>query len=192
MIKEAFLICSLAAPSTMSFMGHHSITEDDAQAFSAFTESVRHQQGKDPAIVFVYNYFDVAKRLRDYGVRAYSMTIQMAVGHVRGELHNFPFQHASLGGLVLLQKVPYAGLFEGLDAIALNGIVAIHNRDLPYLGEVILNGMGFRRTSMSWHDMQIYRRGELKMFLSGHGYDVFNMKKVVPPTVVHKPILESA
>lgn len=168
------------------------LTQDDGRAFMALTEPVKRLGIHRPAIVFVYNYYDFSNQLREQGVRAYSMTIGLSGAHLHGILENFPFRSASLGGVVVLQKTSYSNLFEAIDAIAQHGFMAIRDADLPYLGQVVILGMGFRKTLMSWHDVQIYRRIELKMFSHGTGYEVFNMKKVASPYLVRRDILAAA
>lgn len=192
MIAEAFMICALAVTPKASFAGNHDLTTDDGHAFLALTEPVRRLGIRKPPIVFVYNYYDLANQLRAQGIRAYSMTVGVSGSHVHGMLENIPFQPACIGALVLLQKVSYSNLFEAIDTVAMSGVMAIKDSNLPYLGEVILTGMGFRRTMMSWHDNQLYRRVEVKTIMAGEGYEVFNMKKVASPYLVHRAMLAAA
>lgn len=155
-------------------------------------EPIRRAHAGRPAILFVYNYFEFSKHLRNSGVRAYSMTINLSGGHLNGLLGNLPFARGSLGAIVLLQKAPYADLFEAIETISLNGILVIKEYNLPYLGDVVLRGMGFHRTLYSWHDHLIYRRHEMKNRTLGAGFEIFNAKKVLSPHLVNREIRVSA
>lgn len=180
-------------PSPFFTTGHeHLMTLDDAKVFNALLEPVRNHDHKEPAIVFANNYYDVAEQLRAYGLRAYSMTIVLTGGHLRGEVMNMPFAPGTLGAVVILQKLVYAELFEAIDPIAMAGVFMIEQKNMPYLADVIMQGMGFNRSNMQWHSFSIYRRVSAHEYKAGTGFDVFNAKKVQQPYVVHREMLASA
>lgn len=193
MIPEAFLICALALPSQMQTTGHdHLMTRDDAKVFNTLLEPIRNHDHKQPAILFANNYYDVAEQLRRYGLKAYSMTIVLTGGHLRGEVMNMPFAPGSLGAVVILQKLVYAELFEAIDPVAVAGVFMIEEKNMPYLADVIMTGLGFRRSGMQWHSFSIYRRMFAAEYKAGTGFDVFNAKKVQKPYLVHRSILGAA
>jgi hypothetical protein len=191
-LAEAFLLCAMSLPPKGGFAGNHDLSLDDGHAFLALMEPARKAGLWRPPIVFVYNYFDLSNQLRAQGIRAFSMTISMTGAHVHGMLDYLPFKDGSIGSLVLLQKVTYSNLFEAIDAVAIEGVLLIKETNLPYLGEILLSSMGFRKTLMAWHGLQIYRKAEIKTFTEGIGYETFNTKKVLSPYLVHQSMLTSA
>lgn len=192
MIATAFLICALALPPVAQ-AANHRLTYDDAKVFLAIMEPARRYLQVDRApILFGYNYFHFSEHLRLQGARAYSMTITLTGGHLHGHLEDIPFAHGALAAVVLMQKVSYAEFFEAIQAVCLRGVLMIEDKNLPYLGGVVLDGLGFYRTSMSWHAHVIYRRHELRMFMVGAGFDAFKAKRVLSPHVVHRSVLGAA
>lgn len=190
MLLEAFLTCAMALPPTMH-MGNHNLTEDDGMAFNALMQPARRYHGDEPPIVFAYNYFGMAKLLRRYGLRAYSMTTVLSGGHVKGLLEYFPFQPESLGGVVLNQKTTYMGLIEACEAVTLQGIIVIEEKNLPYLGDFVLFGMGFKRMNMLWHDFSIYRRRQITKVIDG-SWDYRYSKPLEQKFLFHRSMLEAA
>jgi hypothetical protein len=191
LIAETFLLCALAGSA--QFSGSHELLNDDAKVFHELLEPLRKYTHKEPPILFAYNYFQMAEQLRSYGLRAYSMTIVLSMGHLRGEVMNLPFAPGSLGAVVILQKLVYAELFEAIDPVSVGGVFMIEDQNMPHLAEVIMSGMGFKKSLMRWHNFAIYRRFERKEYRDGSGFDVFNAKKVMSPgsQVVHRGVVHA-
>jgi hypothetical protein len=178
----------MALPPTQ-FSGNHRIVSDDFKVFNELLEPLRRYTQQEPPILFAYNYFQVAEQLRSYGLRAYSMTIALSMGHLRGEVMNLPFAPGSLGAVVMLQELVYAELFEAINPVSVSGVFLIEAKNMPYLADVIMPGMGFRKMGMTWHDFSIYRRIARTDYKDGTGFDVFSAKKVDAPgslRVIHR------
>lgn len=191
MVNELFLICALSLPSSMH-TGNHQMTHDDVKVFNTLLEPIRNHDHKQPPVLFANNYFDVSEQLRAYGLRAYSMTIVLSGGHLRGEIINMPFAPGTLGAVVMLQKLVYAELFEAIDPVQVAGVFMIEQKNMPYLADVIMTGLGFKRLGMQWHSFSIYRRMFATEYKAGSGFDVFSAKKVQHRHLVHRSILGSA
>lgn len=166
--------------------------KDDVSVFRALLEPLYNHDHKQPPVLFAYNYYDIANTLRGYGLRTYSMTVVLSGSHLRGQILNMPFAPGTLGAVVILQKLVYAELFEAIDPVMVGGVFMVEDKNLPYLGQVILQGMGFRSTYSHWHDLRVYRRMSAHEYKAGTGFDVFNKKKVQGPLVIHRAILEAA
>lgn len=188
--KENGIVSTVGSAQTHSM----TFTKDDASVFRTLLEPLRNHDHKQPAIVFAYNFFDVAEQLRKYGLRAYSLSPLRVLtsGHLRGEIINMPFGPGSLGAVVILQKLVYAELFEAIDPVKVGGVFLIEQDNMPYLADVIMTGLGFKRSTMSWHSFSIYRRMSAHEYRAGTGFDVFNAKKVQKPYLVHRSILGAA
>lgn len=182
MLNEAFLICAMSLPSPMH-NGRHLITHDDAKVFYELTQPIRTPVHK-PTILFAYNYYETAEHLRSMGLRAYSMTLELSGGHFRGHLLNLPFAPGSLGVVVILQKLVYAELFEAMDPVQIGGAFLIKDKNLPFLAEVVLRGMGFKRLDLFWHEHRVFRRVSAHEYKKGTGFDAFNAKPVQDPKII--------
>lgn len=168
MISLLLSIFISAVPPEPLFFRHH-MTRDDASLFHAISyewEKIYHER---PPIVFVYNYFDIARQLRVFGLRTYSMTIVIGDAHVKGQIQYMPFQNASLAALVILFKPSLDELAHGIRAIGELGHFLIEPAHLPDGGDTYLEYLGFKKRFMFWHEFMIYQRVSSDEGLLQHG-----------------------